>query len=223
MANNLREVFNQIAPSWYNFRHHTIFRRELEGLANEWQGGRLLNLGCGHGADFLPFAGKFELHGIDFSAEMVNLARKYAQKYNFSPNLAVADVGCLPYRSECFDYALAVATYHHLKREQRLPALKELRRVLKPGGSAFITVWNRWQARFWFQRSDTMVSWRTQEKTMYRYYHLFTYGEISNLVRQADLQVVKVFPESSYRFHLKYFSRNVCLLVRRLDSTSPNE
>ena len=55
MTDNLRDVFNQIAPGWYNYRHWTIFRRELEALAKEWGQGKLLNLGCGHGADFLPF------------------------------------------------------------------------------------------------------------------------------------------------------------------------
>ena len=65
-----QDVFNQIAPSWYNYRHWSIFRAELEMLAKRWQNGRLLNAGCGHGADFLPFCAGFELHGVDFSVEM---------------------------------------------------------------------------------------------------------------------------------------------------------
>jgi tRNA (uracil-5-)-methyltransferase TRM9 len=51
------EVFDQIASGWYNFRHYSIFRPELEALARKWQKGRLLNIGCGHGADFLPLFG----------------------------------------------------------------------------------------------------------------------------------------------------------------------
>ena len=78
---------------------------------------------------------------------MIRLARKYANKFDFPVNLAVADIGYLPYNNEAFDYIIAVATYHHLKREQQLTAFKELKRVLKPGGTAFITVWNRWQPR----------------------------------------------------------------------------
>ena len=61
MTNNLREVFNRIAPGWYNYRHWTIFRHELEELAQEWGQGKLLNLGCGHGAGpggLVPSAGR---------------------------------------------------------------------------------------------------------------------------------------------------------------------
>jgi tRNA (uracil-5-)-methyltransferase TRM9 len=216
MADNLREVYNQIAPGWYNFRHHTRFRRELETLAVEWESGKLLNIGCGHGADFLPFASKFELHGIDFSEEMLKLARKYAEKYKLSVNLALADACALPYRDACFDQAIVVATYHHLTDDKRLPAFIELKRILKPDGKAFITVWNRWQPRFWSSRHEIFVPWRIKEKTLYRYYNLFSYKELVNLVEAAGFEVVRVFRQSPHRFPVKFFSRNICLLVRKV-------
>ena len=98
MSDNMRDVFSRIAPGWYNYRHWSIFRKELEELAKAWGRGKLLNLGCGHGADFLPFAKNFELYGIDFSDEMIRLARKYAAKFDFPVNLAVADICRLHYR-----------------------------------------------------------------------------------------------------------------------------
>jgi len=209
------EIFNRIAPGWYNFRHWSIFRTELETLAKRWQTGRLLNLGCAHGPDFLPFTDTFELHGLDFSREMLNLARKYAQKFDYPVSLTLADVTRLPYQKETFDRAIAVATYHHLNREQQLTALYELRRVLKPGGEAFITVWNRWQSRFWFRGREVNVPWRTGDKILQRYYYLFIYPELTKLVKKTGFTVIKSFPESSYRFPLKFFSRNICLLVRK--------
>ena len=215
MTDNLREVFNRIAPGWYNYRHRTIFRRELEGLAKEWKGGKLLNLGCGHGADFLPFSNNFELYGLDFSDEMISLARKYAGKFGFDVNLVVADVCYLPYNNETFDYIIAVATYHHLKREQQLTAFLELKRVLKPDGTAFITVWNRWQRRFWFKGKEVQVPWRMQHETLYRYYFLFTYGQLERLAREAGLEIIKIFPESAYHLPFKLFSQNICLLVKK--------
>ena len=211
------EIFNQIAPGWYNFRHWSIFRTELETLADRWQTGRLLNLGCAHGPDFLPFINNFELYGIDFSREMLGLARKYAQKFAFSVNLSLADVTHLPYQEETFDRVISVATYHHLKSEQQPAALNELKRVLKPGGEAFITVWNRWQPRFWFRGREVTVPWRTGDKILHRYYFLFSYPELKNLVKKSGFAVIKSFPESSHRFSLKFFSRNICLLVRKAD------
>jgi SAM-dependent methyltransferase len=211
-----KEVFDEIAPEWYNFRHRSIFPTELEALARRWQRGRLLNVGCAHGPDFPPFGQDFELYGIDFSREMLRLARKYAEKYHLSVNLVEADARHLPYAGDFFDWAIAVATYHHIEdSEGRLLALKELRRVLKPGGEAFITVWNRWQPRFWLKPRDVLVPWRSKDKTLYRYYHLFSYRELEKLVRQAGFVVVKSFPESSYKFPVKMFSRNICVLVRK--------
>lgn len=216
MATNSKEVFNQIAPGWYNFRHRSIFRSELEILAQRWQKGRLLNIGCAHGPDFLPFARDFDLYGVDFSPEMLKFARQYARKFKFSPSLIVAEVAHLPYADETFDWAISVATYHHIKgREEKQSALSELRRVLKPGGEAFITVWNRWQPRFWLKPKEIAVPWRKRDKTLYRYYYLLSYPELERLVKKAGFEVLRAFPENSYHFPIKFFSKNICLLVRK--------
>ena len=211
-----RDIFNQIAPAWYNFRHWSIFRNELEALASRWREGKLLNIGCAHGPDFLPFRRGFDLYGVDFSCEMLKFARKYSQKFNFTVDLSLADVSQLPYSDETFDWVISVATYHHLKgKEERQAALNELRRVLRPGGEAFITVWNHWQPRFWFKPQQVTVPWRQKGKTLQRYYYLFSYPELEKLVKRAGFEVLKSFPESSYHFPIKFFSRNICLLVRK--------
>jgi len=209
-------IFDQIAPSWYSFRHWSRFKSELEALARRWQPGKLLNIGCAHGPDFLPFKQSFSLYGIDVSSEMLRFARKYSQKFDFLVNLSLADASYLPYADETFDWAISVATYHHIGgKEERQAALNELKRVLKPGGEAFITVWNRWQPRFWFGGKEVTIPWRTKGKTLPRYYYLFSYRELEKLVEKAGLEVLQASPESSYRFPLKTFSRNICLLVRK--------
>ena len=213
-----RDVFDQIAPGWYNFRHWSIFRSELEALAKRWRRGRLLNLGCAHGPDFLPFRGDFELYGVDFSPKMLEFARKYAAKFHLEGNLLLSDVVSLPFAGQTFDWAVAIATYHHIKgRDRQGLALGELRRVLRPGGEAFITAWNRWQKRFWFKPKEVTVPWQTGGRVLGRYYYLFSYPELEGLVKQAGFEVLKSFPESSYHYPVKFFSRNICLLVRRRD------
>jgi len=211
----MKEVFDRIAPGWYNFRHWTIFRQELEALARRWGGGKLLNVGCAHGPDFLPFREGFELYGIDISPEMLRLAEKYAAKHNFTVTLGEADARQLPYPEAMFDRALAVATYHHLQgREAQFAALRELCRVLKPGGEAFVTVWNRWQPRFWLRGKEVFVPWRTGGQTLQRYYYLFSRGELVRLAQRAGFEILP-FPGGSPGWPGKYFSRNVCLLLRK--------
>ena len=131
MADKLIDVFNEIASGWYNYRHHSIFTKELNRLAKRWQKGSLLNLGCAHGPDFIPFRDSFKLYGVDFSDEMLRLARKYSLKFGFNVELSLADVRQIPFPENFFDRAISVATYHHIKGEQeRLKALNELKRVL---------------------------------------------------------------------------------------------
>jgi ubiquinone/menaquinone biosynthesis C-methylase UbiE len=210
------DVFDRMAAGWYGFRHRSIFLPELAELAGRWKGGRLLNLGCGHGPDFVPFTGgDFDLHGVDFSREMLLNAVRYSARYGFSVSLVLADMTRLPYAGGTFDHAIAVASLHHLNRRQQPAALAELRRVLKPGAEALITVWNRWQRRFWFAGRETAVPWRTGGETLHRYYYLFSYAELERLARRSGFRVLRSFPERSYRWPVKAFSRNICLLVRK--------
>ena len=212
----MENIFDQIAGSWYNFRHRTIFKNELEELARRWQQGRLLNIGCGHGPDFVPFKNSFELHGIDLSSKMLEMARKYASKFNLDVSLVEADARCLPYADGTFDYGIAVASYHHIDEiEGRFQAFCELYRVLRPGGEAFITVWNRWQPRFWFKPKNIMVPWKSHSRTLYRYYYLFSFRELENAVEKAGFTIIKSSPESRYKGRFKNFARNVCVLVKK--------
>ena len=208
--------YDEIAESWYRLRHWTRFKAELGDLSARWGSGKLLNVGCAHGPDFLPFKDAFELYGLDSSERMTRMALKYADKFKFTPHLVTADAVALPFQDRAFDYAVSVAAYHHIGQKQlRLKAFEELKRVLKPGGEAFITVWNRWQREFWNRGSEVMVPWKMGDRVVLRYYYLFTYPEFDQLLRRAGFHIVKIFPEYSYRFPLKWFSRNICVLVRR--------
>jgi len=185
-----REVFNKIAESWYRVRHWPLLKEELEEVATRWRSGKLLNVGCAHGPDFLPFNQDFKLWGVDSSQAMLKQALGYSAKF--------------------------MATYHHIKgREEREKAFVELRRVLKPQGEAFLTVWNHGQPGFCFKSKEQQVPWRLKEKTIYRYYHLFSYGELRKLLIKTGWEIITMLPEKSYHFPIKNFSRNICVLVRK--------
>ena len=219
MATN-REVFNQIAESWYRVRHWPLLKTELEELAERWQGGKLLNVGCAHGPDFLPFRQGFELWGLDSSINMLKQALVYSTKHEFYVNLLAADALSLPFSDNTFDWVISVATFHHVKgKTERENAFTELRRVLKPDGEAFLTVWNHGQPRFWLKSKDQQVPWRLQNETVYRYYHLFSYGELRKLLTKTGMEVIAMSPGKSYHFPIRNFSRNICVLVRKSQIT----
>lgn len=210
------KVYDAVADGWYHRRHWTRFRHELEEVAARWKGGRLLNVGCAHGPDFLPFRSGFDLWGLDCSGEMLRLARRYSRKFRLEVSPVRGDAGWLPFCDGSFDWAIAVAVYHNIEgHEARLKAFAELCRVLRPGGEAFITVWNRWQPRFWFAGREVLVPWRTGQGAVQRYYYLFSSAELARMLRRAGLQPLRIGWEASYRFPVKSFSRNICVLARK--------
>jgi tRNA (uracil-5-)-methyltransferase TRM9 len=211
-----REIFDQIAESWYRVRHWPLLKEELEELAAIWQSGKLLNVGCAHGPDFLPFSRGFELWGVDSSPAMLEQAMKYSAKFKLYVNLITADALFLPFPDNTFDWAISVATYHHIKgREEREKAFVELKRVLKPQGEAFLTVWNHSQPGFWFKSKEQQIPWRLKKGTVYRYYHLFSYRELRKLLIKTGWEIITMSPEKSYHFPIRNFSRNICVLVKK--------
>ena len=150
---------------------------------------------------------------------MLRQAGRYQAKFGFSAGLVRADVSRLPFADEPFDWAISVATYHHLPGERQAAAFAELYRVLSPSGEAFITVWNRRQPRFWLRRKETVVPWRSGGETLPRYYYLFSRGELARRVREAGFRVLDDQRRrgNAGRPRLKggLFSRNVCLLVTK--------
>ena len=72
--------------------------------------------------------------GLDFSIEMAQAAHR-----NFPlPNVNVvdADVICLPFQENCFDMAVASASFPHFSDQQ--VAIDEIHRVLKEGARFYI-------------------------------------------------------------------------------------
>ncbi len=213
------QVWDEIAEGWYRLRRHSRFRSELREMAQRWGGGRLLNIGCGHGADFLPFRPfreGLELWGADFSGRLLELGLPYQQQHGFDAALVQAEASRLPFPDNSFQWAIAVAVYHHIQGEAaRERAWGELYRVLRPGGEAFITVWNRGQPRFWLRGSEAIVPWRLPGRAVPRYHYLYTYRELKRALKGAGFEVVALFPERGHRLPLKALSRNICALVRR--------
>jgi 2-polyprenyl-3-methyl-5-hydroxy-6-metoxy-1,4-benzoquinol methylase len=106
--------------------------------------GRLLEVGCGPGI-MLPdlLAMGYEVHAIDVSAEMIRRAEQYmsGQPLARRCRLAVGDVERLEFGEGAFDVVLAMGVLEYLPAYDG--ALREMVRVLRPGGHLVLTVPNR--------------------------------------------------------------------------------
>jgi ubiquinone/menaquinone biosynthesis C-methylase UbiE len=92
-----------------------------------------LEIGCGNGAVSVHFARKYDssVVGTDVDPAQVELAQK---SVTTSPNIKflVADATGLPFEDSRFDVVMSFQVMHHIVNW--LDALREARRVLKPGG-----------------------------------------------------------------------------------------
>jgi len=117
-------------------------RRGYESLAREiasrLRGGRILELGSGPGFLSLELARlspRLEVVGVDPSPGMVRLARHLCRERESRVRFLVGGAYRLPFPSSSFDMVVSLGVLHHLLDLPR--ALKEVRRVLKPGGEAW--------------------------------------------------------------------------------------
>ncbi len=93
----------------------------------------VLDVGCGPGSYHAAVAlGGASVVGVDTSLGMVREARAPALGQRYPASVAQADAQALPFANASFDRALAAHILYHVP--DRVRALRELRRVLRPGG-----------------------------------------------------------------------------------------
>jgi len=100
---------------------------------------RYLDIGCGTGTAVvnLSLTDRIEeAHGSDISVGMLRTCRKNAQKAHTRAILTQSDAQSLPYRDESFDFITCHAILHHVPHPEQV--LREVHRLLKPGGRALI-------------------------------------------------------------------------------------
>jgi len=98
-------------------------------------GGTVLDVGCGSGRHVL-YLGKHGFHvaGTDISPSGVKMAQAACAEHGIILDAQVSDMTHLPWPDQSFDAALSTSTIHHQLRTGIVQTLKEVWRVLKPGG-----------------------------------------------------------------------------------------
>ena len=169
----LMKSYNEIAKE-YGFYRRRVWELLKDFLKNKKE--IILDLGCGECPLAIDYPNKFI--GLDFSIELLKKAH--------CKDRICADIEYIPIKANSFKYITSIAVIHHLNNEtSRLNFLKEIKRILKPGGEAFIT----------------SIVYREKAEKIYgedynlpygkypRYYHLFTKEELQDLIKKAGLTI----------------------------------
>ncbi|OGQ05105.1 MAG: hypothetical protein A2W61_03220 [Deltaproteobacteria bacterium RIFCSPLOWO2_01_44_7] len=137
MADEVRNLFDGKADydekrDKYYFERRT---RELEKiLVNLSRGAKILDLGCGTGitVDFLSRRGFLDVYGCDISTTLLEIGKRKGIK-----NLFLIEEVVLPFPSHSFDFVTMFDVIEHM--DNYGDNLREIFRVLKPGGVVFIS------------------------------------------------------------------------------------
>jgi len=102
-------------------------------------GARLLDVGCGTGELMRRLRAKYPhavLAGLDPVAEMLAVAR---DKLSGNEDLRTGYADALPWGAGAFDVVVSCNMFHYISHP--VEALREMGRVLRPGGSLVLTDW----------------------------------------------------------------------------------
>jgi ubiquinone/menaquinone biosynthesis C-methylase UbiE len=153
----VHEVYEAIAPHFSETRYKPWplveqFIRDLPISS------LVADVGCGNGK-YMGVNPLTHFTGSDRSSNLISIC----QSRGFEA--MVADNLYLPYRDNLFDAVISIAVIHHFSTEDnRLAALKELTRILKPGGKLLVTVWATEQKGKVYEEQDVMVPWKLNKK-----------------------------------------------------------
>lgn len=155
-------TLNWVAPiyDWYcpKLGMNLTFRQETLRHAALRPGESVLEVGCGTGvlsrlaAQIVGTSGY--VAGIDPAPNMIAMARDNARSTASNVEFKLAVIEQLPFEDARFDVVFASLMLHHLPPDVKRTGLREVKRVLKPGGRLVIADLDRpanplWWLLFW--------------------------------------------------------------------------
>lgn len=169
--------YDSLGDRWYHDEEHVIalLRQESEarlgfverGLADAPPETKILDVGCGAGFLSNPLGRTYQVTGIDQSASSLAVAERHRPEGSQVTYLA-GDAYQLPFSDQTFDVVMAMDILEHLADPRA--CVREMARVLRPGGKIFFHTFNRtpeaallaaWALEVWFRgpRNLHVASW----------------------------------------------------------------
>ncbi len=209
---DIQQTYDAIAAE-FDITRYKPWPQTVEFIDELLENGTVLDLGCGNGRNIKYLAEVnrgFRIFCLDFSVRMLRIAKEKLKQLGLDKDVEfiLGDVVKLPLTDSSMDGVIYVATLHHLPSAQlRLKSLLELERILKPGGRAFISVWDFEQERFGKELEkqlaeppkigefgDIYVPWVGKRGEKYlRFYHLFYKDELKEQLSKTELKIEKLF------------------------------
>jgi ubiquinone/menaquinone biosynthesis C-methylase UbiE len=122
----------------YEHRYRLIAKE-----AAKYPGGRMLEIGCGAGWELVAWAqAGMQVSGLDLSSGALELAKGNFEHNKLPAELKLGNAEQLPFADETFDIVASFGVLHQTQSTEA--AVAEVKRVLKPGGEAAITLYYKY-------------------------------------------------------------------------------
>ncbi len=130
-----QQTFHAEDRHWWYRGRRIVLERVLDGLDLQAAGGpiRILDAGCGSGRNMIELARRGTVTGVELSEPSVERARARG-----CGEVVAGSVLEMPFADASFDLAVSLDVIEHLDDDDA--ALRELRRVVAPGGALLLTV-----------------------------------------------------------------------------------
>jgi SAM-dependent methyltransferase len=143
----LRALQREGAPIGYRgFSIYLRYRAVLEALA-ELAPRKVLVVGCGFGIFDRLLPAETSLLGIDLSEEAIRFAAAWAEGHRSDFRYTCGHLIDQNLESGSFDLVLLSEVLEHVPEDEIPPLMRELARVLAPGGILLLTLPNHWHPR----------------------------------------------------------------------------
>lgn len=173
--------------------HHSgkrrIFSEVKRSVLRHRQSGKILDIGAGTGVLLSTFQPEFQGTGVELGSE----ARKFANTQNL--NVIAADLSSLPFADASFDVITLIDVLEHLAKP--VENLKEIDRVLKPGGLFYVKVPN-YRSQLYKQKVLQFLG-LSKEGIMANYIHInhFSPPALMNMLEKMGFETLdRGFSES---------------------------
>jgi ubiquinone/menaquinone biosynthesis C-methylase UbiE len=171
--------------AWYDHVWDGYVRRTQDLLLSHVslpERGAVLDAGCGTGrllARVHAARPHIDLVGIDISAGMLKVAQ---QRIGDRARLEHAPVESLPFDSESVHLTLSANAFHYYEQPEQ--ALREVRRVLVPGGRFAVVDWNRSFKRMRLMHNALLLTDRSHR-------HCYHQAEAVEIIEQSGFEITQ--------------------------------
>lgn len=122
---------------WWARGHLGEVYDTLVELADVHEGQEILDVGCGTGilsSRLAQASDGIKVCGVDTGSHMIKAAAKRMQRHRHRVEYRVGTATRLPYSNGRFDIVVSCLLFHLLQGPEKESALREIFRILKPGG-----------------------------------------------------------------------------------------